>query len=390
MQGTFDLKILLQEGFQCCPSPCCRVPGPRARLPPYGCHPRLLAGRGIKGGNKPYSLFHGFVDFVRLAAPPACTASPAACASLVSPGFACAGVEEEEVLCGAQWHRGTVAGGRDSPGGSGSTRGAETLLALCPLGRDDGEPQPLGPGQGLSRQRGTVTVVSPGGAEWMCRPQQPVHRPQLVFSARLLGSAIRRAHGRLCRLPGPACAAWGIHSLPAPGTPGRGPSPAASWFLSCCAHAQARPRDAPTRCMEHQSHRQSTDRPAGERHHHAACPNRQPGSLGLPAGIGCPLPALEAPRPAAARSSRRRLEAPGRSAPSPVSPGWAALCFGVNSTPSSRSEADGSCSGTRGRLCWGKGLLPFSPCCLPCLPQLPSPLPARTSPSQTQECVLKS
>lgn len=97
----FDLKILLQEGFHRCRSPCCRAPGPRARPSPYGCHPQLLAGRGIKEGNKPCSLFHGFVDFVHLAAPPACTASPATRASLVSLGFACC-------QCGSALH-GTVA-----------------------------------------------------------------------------------------------------------------------------------------------------------------------------------------------------------------------------------------------------------------------------------------
>lgn len=72
--------------------------------------------------------------------------------------------------------------------------------------------------------------------------------------------------------------------LPAPGAAGRGPGPAALWLPFCFAHLQARPRDAPTWCMEHQSHRWSTDRPAGERHHRATHPP-QPGahiSLGFP------------------------------------------------------------------------------------------------------------
>lgn len=166
----FDLKILLQEGFHRCRSPCCLAPGPRARPSPYGCHPQLLAGRGIKGGNKPCSLFHGFVDFVHLAAPPACTASPATRASLVSLGFACASVEEEEALCMARWHRDTATRVRAGCGGSGTKGSKDTPgpVSPCSSERDGGKLQWPGQGRGLSRPWGTVTAVSPGGAEGMC------------------------------------------------------------------------------------------------------------------------------------------------------------------------------------------------------------------------------
>lgn len=165
--------------------------------------------------------------------------------------------------------------------------------------------------------------------------------------------------------PGRHAPRGGMHSLPAPGASERGLSPVASWFPSCFAHPQARPRGAPVWCTERWSYRQNTERPASAM---PPAPTCSLDLLGFPMGIRC---------------TGQKCHVPCVTR--------AVVCFGVNSTLSSRSEGDDSCLGARGRLCcWGKSPLPSSPRCLPCLPQLPFLLPACTSPSQTQEHVLKS
>lgn len=148
-------------------------------------------------------------------------AAPPACASPVSLRFACAGLEEEEeALCGTRWHRGWGTGDRTELGTP-----APGVMSLRPLGRDRERPQLLGPGGGLSQQWGAVAALSPGGAEGMCQPQQPVLWPQLMFLVRLLSSAITRAHARLCRLPGPVCTAQGDALAPGAGCSGEGSQP---------------------------------------------------------------------------------------------------------------------------------------------------------------------